>query len=333
MLMPAKRSRVAIAVAAAGVALLAAAASSEARVTQITITNTTSLFDGRAFGDVGAYEQIRGTATGELDPSDPHNAVITDINFAPRNANGKVAYTTSFTLHKPVDTSRSSGVMVYEVVNRGSKLLPRFTLVGMTAENPAGDGFLYRTGNIYLWSGWQGDLAFNPTSTLETIQVPVAAGVTGPIFARFVSASGSTRPLPGAGRAPANLDTAQAKFISIAHESNLGVRSGVVEIASGDWAFADCASTPFPGTPSEANICLRNGFDPALVYELVYTAKDPLVLGVGMAATRDVASFFRRASAAARQPDRRPGRACRGVRHFAVRPLPQEFHSARVQRG
>jgi len=40
-------------------------------------------------------------------------------------------------------------------------------------------------------------------------------------------------------------------------------------------------------------LCLRAGFDPALLYELTYRAKDPLVLGIGLAAIRDVASFFR----------------------------------------
>jgi len=129
--------------------------------------------------------------------------------------------------------------------------------------------------------------------------VPVVQGATGPTFARFVTVPGNvnTRPLPGRGRTPASLDTSQAKLISIARENNLGGRTGVLEIASGDWAFADCSSTPFPGTPSSTQICLRNGFDPGLVYELTYTATDPLVLGVGMAAMRDVVSFFRRASA------------------------------------
>ena len=80
-------------------------------------------------------------------------------------------------------------------------------------------------------------------------------------------------------------------------ETQTGVRSGVVNIASTDWAFADCRTTPFPGTSDPTRICLKNGFDPTLLYELVYTAKDPLVLGVGMAAMRDVVSFFRHAAA------------------------------------
>jgi hypothetical protein len=278
--------------------------SAQARVTGITAGAPTLLFDERTFGDAGAYEQIRGTATGELDPLDPHNAVITDILLAPRNGNGKVQYTTTFTLFKPVDMSKASGVMVYEVVNRGNKILPGFLNVGTSTSNPAGDGFLYRTGNVYLWSGWQGDIAFNPALTTETIDVPVVSGVSGPTFARFVTVPGNvnTRPLPGGGRTPASLDTTKAKLISIARENNVGVRTGVVEIPSGDWAFANCTGTPFPGTPSTTQICLRNGFDPNLIYELVYTAKDPLVLGVGMAAMRDVVSFFRRAGAADGNP-------------------------------
>jgi len=293
---PEKRSRAAAAVAAAGILLISAAAS-EARVTKIMISNslsTSPMFNGQAFGNVGTYEELRGTATGELDPLDPHNAVITDIHLAPRNADGKVTYTATFTLLKPVDMSKASGVLVYGVSNRGGRALGTGN-VGATAALPAGDGFAYKTGNVYLASGWQGDLAFDPAR--ETIIVPVASGVTGPTFARFVTVAGNvnTRPLPGRGRTPASLDTTKAKLISIARENNVGVRTGVVEIPSGDWAFADCSSTPFPGTASSTQICLKNGFDPNLAYELVYTAKDPLVLGVGMAAMRDVASFFRRA--------------------------------------
>ena len=305
-----RRNGATVAVAALG-AWLVAAPVAEARVTKITIMSTTPAFDGRVFGNAGVYEQVRGTAAGELDPQDPLNAVITDINLAQRNANGMVAYTATFTLRKPVKMSKASGTLVYEVNNRGNHIFENngFFNIGVTATNPAGDGFLYNTGNVYLWSGWQGDLVFNPAAATESIDVPIAknpdgSSITGPTFARFVTVPGNvnTQTLPGRGRTPASLDTTKAKLISIAHENNLGVRTGVLEIGSSDWAFASCATTPFPGTPSSTQICLRNGFDPSLAYELVYTAKDPLVLGVGMAAMRDVVSFFRNAGAAAGNP-------------------------------
>jgi len=61
---------------------------------------------------------------------------------------------------------------------------------------------------------------------------------------------------------------------------------------SSDWAWADCRTTPFPGTPDPTRICLKDGFDSNLLYEMVFTAKNPLVLGTGYAATRDIISFF-----------------------------------------
>ena len=71
------------------------------------------------------------------------------------------------------------------------------------------------------------------------------------------------------------------------------MKSGTVEIPSTDWAFANCETTPFPGKPDATRICVKGGFNPALLYELQYIAKDPLVLGIGFAATRDINSFFR----------------------------------------
>src|SRR5581483_4681167 len=60
-----------------------------------------------------------------------------------------------------------------------------------------------------------------------------------------------------------------------------------------DWAFANCEKKPFPGEPDPWSICLKEGYDERQLYQLVYTAKDPLVLGIGFAATRDLISFLR----------------------------------------
>ena len=293
-------------VVAAAAALVAGATASEARVTKITIIKTTSpQFSGQTFGpngSIGTYDELRYTFSGEIDPHDRRNAVITDILLAPTNMRGKVEYTATFTLLKPHDMGRASGVLVYGVSNRGGRALGT-GMIGVTADKPAGDGFPYNTGHVYVASGWQGDLVFDPSSAAETIQVPVAknpdgSSVTSSTFARFVTVPGNvnTQSLPGRGRTPASLDTTKATLISIARETNTGVRTGVMTIASSDWAFADCRTVAFPGTPDATRICLKNGFNPSLIYELVYTAKDPLVLGVGMAATRDIFSFLRHAT-------------------------------------
>ena len=99
------------------------------------------------------YERLSGKFYGELDPADPKNALITDIQLAPRNARGKVEYVGTFSLMKPVDMSKASGVLMYSVVNRGN---------GAAAASAEG--------HISLVSGWQGDVV--PTATNQTIQVP-----------------------------------------------------------------------------------------------------------------------------------------------------------------
>jgi hypothetical protein len=192
--------------------------------------------------------------------------------------------------------SKSAGVLLYNIVNRGNHGGPAEFHIG----GDPGDGFLYRLGEAVLWSGWQGDIPLSTDgSDREGIEAPIARNadgspITSPVWDRLVNVSGNTQSLPGAaGRTPASLDTTRAKLISAASETSAGVKSGVVAIAATDWAFADCRKATFPGTPDPTRICLRNGFNPALLYEVVYTAKDPVVLGVGMAAMRDVISFFR----------------------------------------
>jgi Alpha/beta hydrolase domain len=93
---------------------------------------------------------------------------------------------------------------------------------------------------------------------------------------------------------PATLDTTQATLESHDAETDDGVFFGVQQIPSTDWAWASCsAANPFPGTPNSRQICLKSGFDPTKLYQIRFIAKDPYVLGIGFAAFRDMASFFR----------------------------------------
>lgn len=275
------------ALAAAAVALAAPAA---AQVTRLEITSRAPLEAGRTFGDAGRYELVRGRAHGELDPADRRNQIIQDLDLAPRNTRGRVEYVATFSLMRPVDLTRASGVLVYSVVNRGN---------GAPQAGPEG--------HISLVSGWQGDVP--PTEVNQTIEVPVAvqadgSPVTGPVLARFSDFAAGTTTAPirigslgTAVYAPATLDTSAATLTSHAAETIDGVTSDVTPVAAGDWAFADCRTTAFPGTADPSRLCVRGGFDPARVYELVYTARDPLVLGIGLAATRDIVAFFHHASA------------------------------------
>jgi hypothetical protein len=265
-----------------GCVLLACGASMEARVIRIVVEKRESpAYNGQVFGKAGQYELLSGHFTGELNPNDPHNRIINDIQLAVRNSRGMVEYTGTFAIAKPIDMSKASGLLSYSVANRGNG-----------APVPNSDG------HVSVVSGWQGDVL--PRANAQTIVVPIAKNadgspVTGPVTALFINSpkGANTRLLASAVSAivyqlPATLDTAKAALTKRATED--GQRT---PISSAAWAFADCSKAPFPGTPDPAKICAKDGFDPAMLYELVYTAKDPLVLGIGYAATRDFNSFLR----------------------------------------
>ena len=77
-----KLSRIGIATLLA-TSVLAATSVAQARTTQIQILNRGTAFGGHSFAGVGQYEFITGIATGEVSPTNPQNAIITDIQLAP----------------------------------------------------------------------------------------------------------------------------------------------------------------------------------------------------------------------------------------------------------
>jgi hypothetical protein len=87
---------------------------------------------------------------------------------------------------------------------------------------------------------------------------------------------------------PDTLDTAKALLSRQTSDDGQ-----VIPLSSSQWAFANCEKIPFPGEPDPTRICLKGGFDADQLYQVVYAAKDPLVLGIGLAATRDIVSFLR----------------------------------------
>jgi hypothetical protein len=262
------------------VAILLWAIPVQARITRLVVEHTETLgHDG--------YQKLTGHAYGELDPKLPLNAIITDLEFAPRNARGMVEYVATVTIIKPADMAKASGVLLYFVPNRG-----RINLTGR--------GFFAdarKAGHVLVASGWQGDI--EPADGVETLLVPVAknpdgSSITGRVLARFSDMPAQTTSLPilrggVAGTAdPASLDTSTATLTRRTSEDGK-----VVPLRSDDWAFADCSQIPFPGKRDRRKLCLKGGFNPTYLYELVYIAKDPKVYGIGFAATRDLNSYLR----------------------------------------
>jgi len=288
---------------AASVALATLALPVQARVARIVVDDVQPL--ASAPGQSLAYEQISGRAFGELDPSDPLNAIIQDIELG-KDADGKVRYTASFVLTRPVNLQQASGLMWHDVPNRGTPI----TIA--VAERNFGD--------IGLASAWQGDnsafdanngTAIRPTMLVggrHFLQVPIArnpdgSAITGNVFGRIVNRAGpdsqrllvQSNPLP---YLPATLDTTQARLVTRTGELQDGTAIGEAVLPSTDWAWARCsAADPFPGTPDPTQICVKGGFEASKLYMVTFKAKDPYVLGVGFAAWRDVGWWFKNALA------------------------------------
>jgi hypothetical protein len=291
---PSRRALKPSAALAAAVAAALLASPAEARITRIEIdTRVSPAFDGATYGAAGRYETLAGRAYGELDPRDPLNAIITDIELAPRNRKGKVEYMTTFFVVKPIDMSRASGLLWHDVPNRGGRLIISTDL------RAAGD--------VGLSSGWQGDNSggtAHGTPDADYVVVPVAKNrdgspITGRVLGRILNASGpASRPLIVHSNPvpykPVTLDTTRATLTEIESETIDGHTGATHRVAPGDWAWASCsAANPFPGTPDPTQICVKGGFTPNRAYQVVFTTQDPYVLGIGFAAFRDLASFFK----------------------------------------
>lgn len=264
----------------------------------LTINSVEPFSDGTSYGSVGPYERITGTLKGEIDPGNPKNSIIQDLELAPVNSRGMVEYTTDFVLLKPKDLSKASGVLRYDAPNRGNIL----TMINPAA-SPSDAVYLER-GYVLLYSAWQGDVPKSSPSRL-TLQLPVAknkdgSSVTGPYRAELVPSNNQAQmTLPGGvfngtmiPYAPTTLDNSQPGF-SLTVRTNAG--DAREPIPASDWKFAKCdnAANPFPGTADPSTICLKGGFQTNRLYEIVYIAKDPIVMGAGLAALRDTVTFFK----------------------------------------
>ena len=277
-----------------------AAPAADARVVRIVVERTTPYAGGEAFGDVGPFERLDGTVHMEVDPGDPLNAVIVNLDRAPRNERGLVEFSAPFFIVKPVDMARGNGKLLYGINNRGNAIELGFHTFPSTGPD-ADDGLFFRLGYTLVDAGWAGDVV--TTATRLGANLPVAVQADGsPVVSRIrieypsdPTASGGvthTLPLKGNDRF-VSYETADTET---AH-STLTVRDAIDgerrPVAADGWAFGTCPSGEASLAASTTDICLFDGFDPDKVYELIYPAKNPWVMGLGYAVTRDVASFLR----------------------------------------
>jgi hypothetical protein len=273
-----------------------------AELVKIEVRNRLPFPEGVSYGRSGAYEIINGRLLFEIDPKDPANARIVDLTLAPINGDGQVEFWSDFTLLKPVDPTKGNGTLLYDVHNRGNKLALWTFNDGVRSNSPtgpehAGNGFLMREGYSVLWTGWSGEIqddetgrllagipvAVNPDGSPVTGQNHVEISVDELAYSRdfFQSPWGISAAYPAV-----SLENTNA---SLTRRENR--KSPVDAIPNTEWAFARW--TNGKAEPDATSLYVKEGFRPGWIYDLVYTARDPRVAGLGLAGVRDTISFLR----------------------------------------
>jgi hypothetical protein len=244
------------------VALLSVPAVASARVARVEIAE-------RADIDKGRYERLIGKVYFALDPANPHNRAVVDLDRAARNAAGEVEFSSDLYLLRP---TRGAEAMFVEISNRG----------GRSAVLTERDDFLLRHGFSVASVGWQFDVRADPG--LIRLYAPLANGVSGKVRADFVVTEKKLdHPLGhvisgrvgGTGYPVADVNDRTASLTE--RDSQAAPRRA---IPRSKWRFTDARTVQLDG-----------GFLPGRIYEVIYTAKDPAVVGTGLAAVRDFVSY------------------------------------------
>ena len=253
---------------------------------------------GRAFGAAGAYERISGTISFSFDPRNSANARVVDLDHAPRDARGLVTASADFVVLRPVNPALGNGFALVEVVNRGGTLAPGAfdrCSAGLACYlgRDVGDGFLLRHGYTVIWVGWQWDVSPHPPPglTLLALHAPSAGDSIMGLVRTDWTIEDSTRVRPLGHREVASraypvtsLDDTTA--VLTVRDAPLDERRIVPRAA---WSFAREDSGRV--VPDLTFIRLAAGFQVGKIYELIYPARDPVIVGLGFLVIRDVASY------------------------------------------
>jgi hypothetical protein len=265
-------------------------------VRRIEVTERESpVFGGAEFAAVGPYGRLHGTVFGELDPGHPLNAGIVNLARAPRNARGNVEYRSDFRILKPLDLDRGNGCLVYDVPNRGNQpIMPRLN-AAPDGGHPqhAGNGFLMRRGFTVVWSGWQGDVAAG--NDRLTARFPSIPGITGMVREEFIAENTG---LLGDNNIE---EVSEERFVGTLVYPVADPSGATLKVRQRE---ADPRITPaglawrlVDDRHVEITRPTGPGFDRGAIYEFIYRARDPIVMGIGFAAIRDLVSFLRHETA------------------------------------
>jgi hypothetical protein len=272
----------------------------DAHVTRVEVISRNDVQDGKAFGLAGRYEKIVGRVYFAVNPVNLHNRLIVDLDKAPRNAQGEVEFSADLYLLKPKDMNKGNNAVLFEVSNRGGKGILHL-VNGYSSSDPNGeygDGFLMREGYTIAWVGWEFDVADEGDRLKLFAPVahdPGGKEIRGLVRSDFTPAQkvedmplGHSLLGPTGGKSYPVDDPASTKNVVTVRDTPDGKRQ---TIPRSQWSFAHSVDGKLAADPHF--IHLDGGFQAGKIYEVVYEAKDPVVVGLGLAAVRDFLSYLK----------------------------------------
>jgi len=276
----------------------------QAEAVRFEITRREPFANGESFGQTGPYETIVGRVYFALDPELRQNRAVVDLPLAPRNELGKVEFWADLFILAPADSTKGNGALLYDVNNRGNKLaLGMFNYGGNnnpTTREHAGDGFLMRHGYTIVWSGWDGELL--PGGDRLRLAAPVAKSggdrITGQVRCEFIPSPGTKRMVVTWANHGSYRPTDKGQ-----REATLTIRPRTaaprVVVPRDRWTMlvADVSSDAATQLPN-VEVEMPAGMQAGSIYELIYEAADPLVIGVGFTSVRDLIAAFKAGSGA-----------------------------------
>ena len=267
------------------------------------------LADGYKFGKVGSYEILKGWAHFRVDPKLEHNSKVVDIEYAPIDKEGTISFATEIFILCPTDKNRGNGKLFFDYGNRGNKRALQYFNDAVASNDPktldhCGNGFLFRKGYTIVWAAWQGDLLTGNNRLI--MDLPVARDgeekIKGTILAEFIASTPGKKTFPLSGQ----VSTRSHPTISLKTKDATFTRRRYPYdqrqlIPDDEWLFAreeggigkDFQGLETALVPSHRHIHLPSTFETGWIYELIYTASDPLIMGLGHVAVRDFISFLR----------------------------------------
>ncbi|MCX5366387.1 alpha/beta hydrolase domain-containing protein [Streptomyces sp. NBC_00124] len=261
--------------------------------------------EGHHFVGTGAYEVVTATAHYSVNPEAAAHHAIPDLALAPRDGTGRVRFSGDVEILRPVDGGRRR--LFFDWGNRGNKRAVQYFCDAPHTNRPrtlahAGNGYLLRRGYTVVFGAWQGDLL--PGDGRLLLDLPVARRdgepVRGLTTAEFIveeptgslplSRWSSTRSNPVSERGVHGARLTRRRY---AHSTPEELPRGTWRFARSQGGAGDLKGRSTALVPSRHDLHLDHGFQPGWIYELVYEAQDPLVLGLGLVAVRDLVSHLR----------------------------------------